>query len=218
MRIFPFGDGGFKIKSGVYSEPIYLTIAERNYLYKIQLPERLAIQRDIFIFQCHIGCRVSDLIELKKENVTENGFIQYIQHKLRTSNPNVVRVPLSKVAIEIIERYKECAGERLLPFVNVTLYNKRIKEIFRIAGMNRIVMIQDSNTFQTTARQLWQVASSHMARRTFMANMFKATKSERITSSFTGHANGSRSFSRYTSVDDDMKLDILKRMKEIDEF
>ena len=218
MRIFPFGDGGFKIKSGVYSEPIYLTIAERNYLCKVQLPERLAIQRDIFIFQCHIGCRVSDLIELKKENVTENGFIQYIQHKLRTSNPNVVRVPLSKVAIEIIERYKECAGERLLPFVNVTLYNKRIKEIFRLAGMNRIVMVQDSNTFQTTARQLWQVASSHMARRTFMANMFKATRSERITSSFTGHANGSRSFSRYTSVDDDMKLDILKRMKEIDEF
>lgn len=203
----------------LYGEPIFLTIAERNYLYNFKgLPRCLEIQRDIFIFQCHIGCRVSDLIELKHSNVTSDGFLQYIQHKLRTSNQSVVRVPLSRVAVEIIERYKDCSGERLLPFVNVTLYNKRIKEFFRIAGMNRIVMVQDSTNFKTTTRQLWQVASSHLARRTFMANMFKATKSERITSSFTGHANGSRSFSRYTSVDDDMKLDILKGMKEIDEF
>lgn len=219
MCVNPFGDGGFKIKSGVYGDPVYLTIVERNYLYNFKgLPKCLEVQRDIFIFQCHIGCRVSDLIELKHSNITSDGFLQYIQHKLRTSNQTVVRVPLSKVALEIIERYKDCSGERLLPFVNVTLYNKRIKEFFRLAGMNRVVMVQDSTNFKTNTRQLWQVASSHLARRTFMANMFKATKSERITSSFTGHSNGSRSFSRYTSVDDDMKLDILKAMKEIDEF
>ena len=75
-------------------------------------------------------------------------------------------------------------------------------------------MVQDSKTLQTVPKKLWEIASSHMARRTFMANVFKQTKSERITSAFTGHVDGSRAFSRYTQVDDDMKLDVLKNMHE----
>lgn len=213
MADTPFGAGKYKIQDEVYGDPIYLTLAERNYLYEFNgLPERLAVQRDIFIFQCHIGCRVSDLLELTADNLTPDGFLQYIQHKLRKSKPVVVRVPLSDTALEIIERYK--GGQRLLPFTNAADYNLAIHDVCRLAGLNRIVMVQDPKTLQTVPKQLWQVASSHLARRTFMANVFKETKSERITSAFTGHVNGSRAFSRYTSVDDEMKLEVLKSMHE----
>lgn len=216
MEDTPFGVGKYKIQGEVYGDPVYLTISERNRLYEFQgLPKHLAVQRDIFVFQCHIGCRVSDLVELTTDNITSDGFLQYIQHKLRKSNPVVVRVPLSDTAREIIARYKDqCADGRLLPFIHPNSYNDAIHEILRLAGMNRIVMVQDTKTLKTVPRQLWEVASSHIARRTFMANMFKATKSERITSAFTGHVNGSRAFSRYTSVDDDMKLEVLKNMNE----
>ena len=44
--------------------------------------------------------------------------------------------------------------------------------------------------------------------------MFKATKSERITSAFTGHSEGSRAFGRYTEVDDEMKIAVLKEMEK----
>lgn len=216
MQDTPFGEGKYKIKREVYGDPVYLTIAERNYLYEFkELPARLAVQRDIFIFQCHIGCRVSDLLELTADNITPDGFLQYIQHKLRKEKPIVVRVPLSDTALEIIARYKGKQKDgRLLPFVNAQQYNEDIHEMVRLSGLNRTVMVQDPKTLKTVPKQLWEVASSHMARRTFMANVFKETKSERITSSFTGHVDGSRAFSRYTQVDDEMKLEVLKSMNE----
>lgn len=217
MAESPFGIGKYKIQGEIYGNPVFLTIAERNRLYEFQgLPARLAVQRDIFIFQCHIGCRVSDLIELTENNVTEDGFLQYIQHKLRRSKPMVVRIPLSDTALEIIAKYKgKCSDNRLLPFAQTTTYNLAIHEILRLAGIDRVVLVQDPKTLQTVPRQIWEVASSHLARRTFIANVFKVTKSERITSAFTGHANGSRAFCRYTSVDDDIKLEVLQNMNEI---
>ncbi len=211
----PFQNGRYKIKGEVYGDPVYLTLEERNRLYAFQgLSPAQAVQRDIFVFQCHIGCRVSDLVELTADNITADGFVQYIQHKLRKSKPVVVRVPLSDTALEIIERYRDSERKQLLPFVHPNHYNEAIHEVLRLAGINRMVMIQNPKTLSAEPHPLWEVASSHIARRTFMANMFKATKSERITSAFTGHVNGSRAFSRYTSVDDDMKLEVLRTMHE----
>jgi hypothetical protein len=43
-----------------------------------------------------------------------------------------------------------------------------------------------------------------------MANMYKQTKSERIVSSFTGHVDSSRAFKRYTTVDDEMKIEAIR--------
>ena len=126
----------------------------------------------------------------------------------------ICRTCLSDTALEIIERYKGQPNGRLLPFTNAADYNLAIHDMLRLAGLSRIVMVQDPKTLQTVPKQLWQVASSRLARRTFMANVFKQTKSERITSSFTGHVSGSRAFSRYTSVDDEMKLEVLKNMNE----
>lgn len=215
MPTSPFGNGKYEIPAEVYGDPIYLTLAERNHLYEFDgLPADLAVQRDIFIFQCHIGCRVSDLLELTEDNITPDGFLQYIQHKLRKEKPIVVRVPLSDTALEIIARYKGQPDGKLLPFTTSQQYNRDIHDLCRIAGLKRIVMVQDPKTLKTMPKQLWEVASSHLARRTFMANVFKETKSERITSAFTGHANGSRAFSRYTQVDDEMKLEVLKSMNE----
>lgn len=213
----PFGLSGYKIPGESYGTPTYLTLEERNILYEtLCLSPSLAVQRDIFIFQCHVGCRVSDLITLRDENVTEDGFLQYIARKTRKGRPTVVRVPLSNIAMEIIERYRgQQKDGRLLPFIDTQAYNRDIHKIMKDAGMNRVIMIQDSKTLETKPKHLWEIASSHIARRTFMMHIFKETGSERITSSFTGHADGSRAFARYTNVDDEMKLNVLKKMDEI---
>ena len=51
------------VQQPLYGTPYYLTIEERNQLMGFDFSDRpsLGIQRDIFIFQCVIGCRVSDL-------------------------------------------------------------------------------------------------------------------------------------------------------------
>ena len=155
---------------------------------------------------------MSDLVSLTKSSVS-NGFLQYIPQKQRRSVPLTVRVPLSQVALEIIERYADIDGEELLPFIHPNNYNEAIHEIMRAAGLDRVVTVPNKLTMQPEYKPLYEVVTSHTARKTFIEAVFRETKSERITSSFTGHADGSRAFSRYTEVDDDMKREILERLQ-----
>lgn len=206
----PF-EHGYSIPEDVYGSPVWLTIEERDALYAFAaLPPHLAVQRDIFVFQCMVGCRVSDLISFTRANVTPDGFLQYIQFKMRRSVPVTVRVPLAPVALEILERYSGSSPDgRLLPFISEPKYNAAIKEALRLAGICRMVLVQNRITYESETRPIWQVAASHLARRTFMANMYKSVKDARLVSSFTGHVNGSQAFLRYTDVDDDMKRELL---------
>lgn len=205
----------YSIPAEVYGTPIFLTTEERDYLYMFNdLSPALRVQRDIFIFQCHVACRVSDLLSLTKDNVTQDGFLQYIPQKQRRSVPITIRVPLSQTAKEIIERYADHQGDSLLPFISATNYNIAIHDIMKAAAMDRVVMVQNKLTMQSEYKPLYEVVTSHSARKTFIEAMFRETKSERITSAFTGHAEHSRAFSRYTDVDDDMKKEILKRLEK----
>ena len=199
-----------KIAQDVYGTPIFLTIAEREQIYRFEgLSPTMAIQRDIFIFQCLVGCRVSDLLSFTHDNVHE-GFLEYVQQKLKKDNPTTVRVPLCDTAMEIINRYADLEDGRLLPFISDVKYNVCIKRIVQQAGVDRLVLVRNSRTGDVERRPIYEVAASHLARRTFMANMYKQTKSERIVSSFTGHVDSSRAFKRYTTVDDEMKIEAIR--------
>ena len=203
----------YKIPNDVYGDPIFLTLDERDAIYATRFNNpALERQKDVFILQCLIGCRVSDLLTLTTANVTDDGFIQYIQHKLRKNNPEVIRVPLTDTAKEIIAKYAGQPDGRLLPFISSQRYNDEIKRVLRIAGINRVVMVQNKLTYESEPKQICDIAASHLARRTFMANLYKETKSERIVSSFTGHADGSTAFRRYTTIDDEMKRDVIARI------
>ncbi len=108
---------GFVVEECVYGTPYYITIEERNKLYKTNLSRHpsLAIQRDIFVFQCLIGCRVSDLYRMTKRNVI-NGAIEYVARKTKDGRPITVRVPLNAISKEILSRYPD--GESLFPFIS----------------------------------------------------------------------------------------------------
>ena len=112
----------------------------------IQRYEVLARQRDIFIFHSFIGCRVSDLWAMTKKNVVDGNFIEYIPRKTADGRPVTVRVPLTKSAKEILERYKDCPGGKLLPFVAQQQYNEDIKEMLMLAKIDRIVTVLNSLT------------------------------------------------------------------------
>lgn len=203
----------YKIKECVYGTPNYLTIDERNKIYDTKLKGNLDIQKDIFIFQCHIGCRVSDLTTFTDKNI-DGDFLQYVPRKTRTKNSNVVRVPLSDTAKEIIDKYRNRLNKKgkLLPFISDQKYNEAIKEVLKQVGINRLVIVLNPHTFESVTTPICEIASSHLARRTFMKNMFVEVKSERIVSSFTGHADGSRSLSRYIDVDDETKRKIIQNL------
>jgi hypothetical protein len=58
-------------------------------------------------------------------------------------------------------------------------------------------------------KPLNMVASSHMARRTFIGNLYKQVKDPNLVGSLSGHKEGSRAFARYREIDDEIKTELV---------
>lgn len=200
----------FPIEECTYGTPYYITLEERDKIFNTDLSAtpQLEIQRDIFIFQSLIGCRVGDLYKMTKLNIV-NEAIEYIPKKTKEGNPITVRVPLNDKAKEILQRYKDHKG-KLLPFISEQKYNDAIKRIFKLSQINRIVTILDPLTHDEVKRPLYEVASSHLARRTFIGNIYKKVKDPNLVSALSGHKEGSKAFRRYRDIDEEMKKDLVK--------
>jgi integrase len=197
----------YESKPEVYGTPIYISMEEREILRTHPMPTAsLAVVRDIFIFQCCIGCRVGDLLKMTKTNIV-NGAIEYIPHKTKDGRPVVVRVPLNKTALEILERYQHVPTEKLLPFICAPKYNEGIKKTFKVAGLDRMVTRLNTITGEPEQKPLYEIASSHMARRTFIGNLYKKVQDPNLIGALSGHVEGSTAFARYRAIDDDMKKD-----------
>lgn len=202
----------FSCGSEQYGTPFYLTIDERNALQDADMgSERLERQRDIFVFQCLIGCRISDLYALTKESVIRDA-IEYIPRKTKEGRPITVRVPLNDRAKAIIAKYADCDGAGLLPLVNMQQYNEDIKDMLRIAGITRSVTILDPVTREEVKRPICEVASSHMARRTFVGNLYKQVKDPNLIGKLSGHVEGSKAFARYRDIDEDIAKELVSML------
>lgn len=211
----PFAN--FTIEQPRYSShPVFISIEERNMLSKFDLSHRksLKVQRDIFIFQCLIGCRYGDLVTLTEDNIIDGKFIQYVPHKtMKAVNPVIPRVPLNSQALELIRKYRGCDKEgRLFPFVNSCYYNRCLKEAFELAGLDRNVHILNKKTGKPEIVPLYTIASSHMARRTFIGNLYNRIKDPCIISAMSGHSENSRSFCRYRDIGDDARRELIEKI------
>ena len=203
----------FDMPAEKYGTPIYITKEEMHviYNYDFSAEPHLDRQRDIFIFQCCIGCRVGDLLRLTREDII-NGTLEYIPTKTIEESQKTIVVPLNKTAKEILEKYKDYEGEKLLPFITSQKYNDAIKVIFKKAGITRNVTWLNPLTGKEEKKPINELASSHMARRTFVGNLYKQVLDPNIVASMSGHAEGSRAFSRYRDIDRDIKTNAVNML------
>lgn len=208
----------FKIPKDIYGTPYSLTLDDLNQLEKADLSSRpgLAVQRDIFVFQCCIGCRVSDLRELTGANVINNE-VHYIARKTKDGNPKTIKVPINKTAQAIIDRYEDPKRKALLPFISDQNYNEAIKEIFKLAKLTRNVVVRNSLTGEPEVRPLNEIASSHLARRTLTNILYKKYKDQSLVSAITGHSPNSSAFARYREIDDEMKREMMSALDSNDD-
>ena len=101
---------------------------------------------------------------------------------------------------QILEKYKDLPGQQLLPFTSQQQYNRDIKTMFEKAGLDRIVTVINPKTREEEKKRLCDIASSHLARRTFIGNLYKETPDPNIIGKMSGHKEGSRAFSRYRDI------------------
>lgn len=194
-----------------YGTPYYITLEERDIIaaHDFSGNPSLETQRDIFIFHTLIGCRVSDLYRLTYKDII-NGAIEYIASKTLKDRASTIRVPLNQRGLDLIAKYKGKDPEgRLFPFISQQKYNIAIKKIFTACGITRMVTILNAATGQEEKRPINELASSHLARRTFVGNLYKKVKDPNLVGALSGHKDGSRAFARYREIDDDLKKELI---------
>ena len=198
---------GVELGSEKYGEPYYITIEERNQIALTPMPTKhLEVQRDIFVAHCFLGARIGDLVKLTERNIVD-GILIYTPHKTKDEgdNPTAARVPLHPKVMDLINKYKGVDKKgRLFPFISAQKYNNAIKEIFTIAGITRNVEIRDARTGEREMRPINTVASSHIARRTFIGAVYSKVADPSIICKMSGHVEGSKAFKRYRKVDDNL--------------
>ena len=101
-----------------------------------------------------------------------------------------------------------------LEYSNKLLHEYSSKEVGSYKELNidldRIVTILDPLTHNEVKRPIYEVASSHLARRTFIGNIYKKVKDPNLVSALSGHKEGSKAFRRYRDIDEEMKKDLVK--------
>ena len=223
---------GVEIGTCKVGKPFYISINERNQIAdadlltiwegmskddreKVGMPiQTLVIQRDIFIFQCMIGCRVGDLINLTESHI-HKGILVYTPHKTKDDGDDAMqaRVPLHPTAIALIKKYKGMDRKgRLFPFISAQKYNDAIKVIFKMAGVTRSVEVRNPLTGEREIRPINEIASSHLARRTFVGNAYLKVHDPNLIGKMSGHVEGSKAFRRYRNIEDSTLKEIIDMM------
>lgn len=201
----------FKIERENYDAPVCLTKAEREALYDWQATSpHLERVRDMFYFQCCVGCRISDFLALTKDNLKNDGtLLEYIPTKTIKDKSNVCRIPLTEKAQAILAKYDFPDG-RLLPFISSQKYNDYIGDMLKEAKLTRQVIVANKVTHKPETKPLNEVVTSHTARKTFIDILMKSGQSESVISTMSGHVKGSKAFHRYYDVDDKQRTDAIK--------
>jgi len=196
----------------VVSHPVYLTKEERNKIADFDFSDnpKLETQRDIFIFQCMTGCRYEDLRALTPDNIVGT-VLEYVPLKTSKNKiPAQPRIPLSEKTLSLARKYQGLSDSgKLFPTVTTCTFNIKLKQIFEICGIKRKVYVLDARKGEEVQKSLCEIASSHLARRTFIGNAYKVVKDPCIISSMSGHAEHSRSFERYRDIDDQIRQEVI---------
>lgn len=201
----------FEMPKVLDSPPFYLTLEERDKVYYADLSNETPstqVYRDIFMFHCLIGCRVGDLEKMTRANIVD-GAVEYIAEKTKNHKPRTIRVPLNDKAKAILAKYADLET-RLLPKINQNIYNRQIKKILKLLGIDRMVTVIDNKTREPVQKPICDIATSHTARKTFIGNLYKKVKDPNLVASLSGHTDGSRAFARYREIDNEMKRELVK--------
>ena len=92
-------------------------------------------------------------------------------------------------------------------------YNVAIKKIFKECGITRSVSVRNPTTGDIETRPINEIASSHLARRTFIGAAYKMVTDPNLVGKMSGHVEGSKAFIRYRNIDDDMLKDVMSKIE-----
>lgn len=175
------------------ADAIYLTVKEIRIVYETDFEKlnRLVKYRDLFVLGCLTGLRFSDFSNIKLEDV-RNGML----YKKQSKSDHWVVIPLRMEAKEILEKYNH-----QIPEVSNAEFNKYIKEVGRLCGLNATIKFyhKQGNKDIATVKQKYKWITSHTCRRSFCTNEFLAGTPVELIMKISGHKS-LRDFYKYIRI------------------
>lgn len=186
-----------------YDEPYYLKAEEFEIIRNTPAPERLEETKKAFILQCALGCRISDFVSIRKENVSVSPggipYVHYLPKKTSKISNKEIETPLVKFAFEILKERNFCVDFAPLKYVfGKSGYNKQIKELLAYCGIDRKCTVLDEATNRNTYIPIHELASSKLCRKTFVDMMHKVQLNKYASGL---HREGSKAVEHYTSLE-----------------
>ena len=180
---------------------IYLTLEELMTLlnFKFESPKR-ARARDLFCFMCFTGMRVSDLRNLKKENIKDGQIFKTI---VKTHKTEVI--PLNQFAQAILAKYEHLEITPL-PKLSSQKLNDHIKDCCEEAEINTQVLYVDysGGKAREHSEPKWKLITNHTARKTFITNSIVLGMNTKTIKDITGHKKDSV-FNKYVKISEEFK-------------
>ena len=183
-----------------YDTPVSLTREELKTIVQAEVPIALSEVRDTFVLHCFIGCRVNDLKAMNWDNVAVvDGipFIHYIPQKTAYQEGEEVVTPLMRTALEILKKY-DFQFLLLRNLWGKDGYNSQIKKLLESCGIERKCPIRDTEAGRTKYVPVWEIASTKLARKTFV-NMMASCQVDLYAAGL--HKRGSDAVERYAHID-----------------
>jgi integrase len=185
------------------------------------------VYKDMLLFLCNVGCRWGDMVKMKVGDLQydddkkdpklgyKRGMITFYMEKIRVQK-EPVKVPRNRLVYEIWTKYSngKHGQHYLFPRTNYgneisnNKFNKYIKDVCRIIGLNRTMVQRDWNLVGSIEKEerlpLWSLVSSHIGRRTFIWEQVQRGVPTRVIMSMTGQKSR-KVFDMYYEVKDKEK-------------
>ena len=164
--------------------------------------------KDIFVFGCTVGLRVSDLFSLQKFNLEIDESSYYLKVRSKKTG-TFTRIKLPNYAVEILKKY-ETKSQYILPQFSNGFFNLQIKKIASLMNLNQpLIKLRSKNgEMQPVYKDeklkkhytLADHVTSHTMRRTAITTLLRLGTPAHVVRKISGHAAGSKEFYRYVAI------------------
>ena len=182
---------------------IYLNEDEIVEIQRLELvtKSRLDKVRDLFLIGVWTGLRFSDFIRLNQDHITElsNGREVF---RIKTIKTGVfVTVPIKKVVRNIMNKY-----DGNPPSLSEQKFNEYFKELCKKADIKKRVSRIEKG--KQVFYEKHKLVSSHICRRSFATNSFKAGLNPKLIMPITGHKLV-KQFMEYICIDEEESVEMV---------
>lgn len=196
----------FKTPKAQQTDEIALTMEQVKEVFEFDFKGNLKLEkvRDLFVFGCATGMRISNYSTIKKKDI-ENDLIKVRDKK----NPDkALEIPLNDFSSYLLKKY-----DYNLPTLSNQKFNDYIKEVFQTIGYTQEVKktVKIGRDIVEQISPLYERITSHTARRSFITIMKNKKIPDKIIMGFTGHKS-LEVFNKYYKPNEDDKKEFMQNV------